>query len=108
MTSSLESRLADELYHWCVARGAPVARARCYAARGQLAYAPIEDWLKTKFAKGLREPLLPGRMLALLFEKQSLRTRVSFESGMVHLGGSSIMVTTESAWRCRLLSSSIL
>ncbi|HWL73316.1 MAG TPA: ornithine carbamoyltransferase, partial [Burkholderiaceae bacterium] len=48
--------------------------------------------LKSKWGEGLREPLLPGRMLALLFEKQSLRTRVSFESGMVHLGGSSIML----------------
>src|SRR4051794_39559941 len=48
--------------------------------------------LKTKFAQGLREPLLPGRVLALLFEKQSLRTRVSFEAGMAHLGGSSMML----------------
>ena len=31
-------------------------------------------------------------MLALLFEKQSLRTRVSFESGMIHLGGGSLML----------------
>ncbi|MCI0333713.1 MAG: ornithine carbamoyltransferase [Planctomycetes bacterium] len=52
----------------------------------------IADDLKSKFAHGLREPLLPGRVLALLFEKQSLRTRVSFEAGMVHLGGSSIML----------------
>jgi ornithine carbamoyltransferase len=48
--------------------------------------------LKTKFTQGLREPLLPGRVLALLFEKQSLRTRVSFEAGMAHLGGSSLML----------------
>src|SRR4051812_29933436 len=48
--------------------------------------------LKTKFSKGLREPLLPGRVLALLFEKQSLRTRVSFEAGMAHLGGSSMLL----------------
>jgi ornithine carbamoyltransferase len=52
----------------------------------------ITEDLKTKFAQGLREPLLPGRVLALLFEKQSLRTRVSFESGMVHLGGNSVML----------------
>jgi ornithine carbamoyltransferase len=52
----------------------------------------IAEDLKSKFAQGLREPLLPGRVLALLFEKQSLRTRVSFEAGMVHLGGSSIML----------------
>ena len=52
----------------------------------------ISDDLKSKYAHGLREPLLPGRVLALLFEKQSLRTRVSFEAGMAHLGGSSIML----------------
>jgi ornithine carbamoyltransferase len=31
-------------------------------------------------------------VLALLFEKQSLRTRVSFEAGIVHLGGGSLML----------------
>jgi ornithine carbamoyltransferase len=50
----------------------------------------ISEDLKTKFTEGIREPILPGRVLALLFEKQSLRTRVSFEAGMTHLGGSSM------------------
>lgn len=54
-------------------------------------YAITED-LKTKFMDGIRESLLPGRMMALLFEKQSLRTRVSFESCMTHLGGGSILL----------------
>ncbi len=54
-------------------------------------FAITED-LKTKYTQGLREPLLPGRTLALLFEKQSLRTRVSFEAGIAHLGGNSIML----------------
>ncbi len=48
--------------------------------------------LKEKFSRGVREPLLPGRVMALLFEKQSLRTRVSFEAGMTHLGGGSMML----------------
>ena len=52
----------------------------------------ITEDLKTKFQRGLREPLLPGRVMALLFEKQSLRTRVSFEAAMVHLGGSSLFL----------------
>lgn len=52
----------------------------------------ITEDLKSKFAKGLREPLLPGRVMALLFEKQSLRTRVSFEAGMTHLGGSAMFL----------------
>ncbi|TWT74638.1 Ornithine carbamoyltransferase [Posidoniimonas polymericola] len=48
--------------------------------------------LKSKFQQGVREPLLPGRMMALVFEKQSLRTRVSFETCMTHLGGGSLML----------------
>jgi ornithine carbamoyltransferase len=54
-------------------------------------FAITED-LKTKYAQGLREALLPGRVMALLFEKPSLRTRVSFEAGMINLGGSSLFL----------------
>ncbi len=52
----------------------------------------ITEDLKTKYSAGLREALLPGRVMALLFEKPSLRTRVSFEAGMSHLGGSSLFL----------------
>jgi ornithine carbamoyltransferase len=48
--------------------------------------------LKKSWAGGVREPLLPGRTLGLLFEKPSLRTRVSFESAMIHLGGGSLFL----------------
>ena len=48
--------------------------------------------LKSKFEQGLRAPLLPGRMMALLFEKKSLRTRVSFQTAMTHLGGGSVFL----------------
>ena len=44
-------------------------------------FALTED-LKEKYAAGVREPLLPGRVMALIFEKPSLRTRVSFQAGM--------------------------
>lgn len=37
---------------------------------------------------------LRDRMLAMVFEKQSTRTRVSFEAGIHQLGGSSINLTT--------------
>jgi ornithine carbamoyltransferase len=52
----------------------------------------ISEDLKAKFAQGLREPLLPGRVMAMLFEKPSLRTRVSFEAGIAHLGGSAMFL----------------
>lgn len=52
----------------------------------------ITQDLKTKYNDGLREALLPGRVTALLFEKPSLRTRVSFEAGMTNLGGSSLFL----------------
>lgn len=54
--------------------------------------------LKTKFQDGVREPLLPGRVLGLLFSKPSLRTRVSFEAAMTHLGGSSFYLGQDVGW----------
>jgi len=38
-------------------------------------------------------PLLQGKTIAMLFEKPSLRTRVSFEVGMRQLGGSAIYLS---------------
>lgn len=55
----------------------------------------IAEDLKTKFEEGLREPILPGRVLAMIFEKQSLRTRVSFEAGMAHMGGTAMFLGQE-------------
>lgn len=61
----------------------------------------ITQDLKAKFNEGLREPILPGRVLALLFEKPSLRTRVSFEAGMIHLGGKSLFLGEGVGWGSR-------
>jgi ornithine carbamoyltransferase len=57
--------------------------------------------LKAKYNEGLREPLLPGRVMALLFEKPSLRTRVSFEAGMAHLGGHSLFLGDDVGFNSR-------
>jgi ornithine carbamoyltransferase len=43
--------------------------------------------LKMEWSEGGNRPLLQGRTLGMLFQKPSLRTRASFEMGMVHLGG---------------------
>ncbi len=48
--------------------------------------------IKNQYLGNVREPLLPGRVMAMLFEKPSLRTRVSFESGMIQLGGGSMFL----------------
>lgn len=53
--------------------------------------------LKAKYKAGDRPQLLPGRILAQMFEKPSLRTRNSFEAAMANLGGSGIFLTTAEA-----------
>src|SRR5262245_45660848 len=49
--------------------------------------------LKADSLRGIRPPLLAGKVLALVFEKPSLRTRASFEAAMVQLGGNSIFLS---------------
>jgi ornithine carbamoyltransferase len=53
--------------------------------------------LKQKWAKGDRPALLANRVLTQVFEKPSLRTRVSFEAAMQQLGGSSIFLSSADA-----------
>ena len=53
--------------------------------------------LKNEWRHGERPPLLAGRVLIQVFEKPSLRTRVSFEAAMHQLGGSSIFLSAADA-----------
>ena len=48
------------------------------------------DELKRSYRQGQAEQLLHGKTLALIFQKPSLRTRVSFEAGMHRYGGHAI------------------
>src|SRR5512137_1122840 len=45
------------------------------------------ELLKLQLLSGEEHPLLKGKTLAMIFEKASTRTRVSFEVGMWQLGG---------------------
>jgi ornithine carbamoyltransferase len=49
--------------------------------------------LKQRWKAGRRGAPLAGRSLALIFEKQSLRTRVTFEVGVVQLGGRAVYLS---------------
>ncbi|TWU55178.1 ornithine carbamoyltransferase [Rubripirellula reticaptiva] len=54
--------------------------------------------LKARLVAGDRPPILAQHMVALLFEKPSLRTRVSFETGMAQLGGASLFLGDDVGW----------
>lgn len=54
--------------------------------------------LKDRLAQGDRPAVLANHTIALLFEKPSLRTRVSFEAGMTQLGGGSLFLGEDVGW----------
>jgi ornithine carbamoyltransferase len=70
-----------------------LSRAECEAL-----FALAVD-LKGALKSGKPRPLLQGKTLAMIFEKPSLRTRISFETGMFQLGGHAIYLAP---WDIRL------
>ena len=58
----------------------------------------ISKELKDHLANDLRKPYLAGHTMAMLFEKPSLRTRVSFETAMAHLGGTTLFLGADVGW----------
>jgi len=49
--------------------------------------------VKQKLKQGISHTPLQGKLLAMIFEKSSTRTRVSFEAGMYQLGGHAIFMS---------------
>ena len=62
--------------------------------------------LKKEQKKGHDKPILQNKTLAMIFEKPSTRTRVSFEVGMLQLGGHTITLSPENLQmsRCETVS----
>jgi ornithine carbamoyltransferase len=61
----------------------------------------IGERVKSLHKCGQRPAWLARSVLALLFEKPSLRTRVSFEAGIAHLGGSAMFLGQDVGWQSR-------
>jgi len=51
--------------------------------------------LKQKQKSGIEHHLLKGKSLAMIFEKSSTRTRISFEVGMYQLGGHPLFIASK-------------
>jgi ornithine carbamoyltransferase len=51
--------------------------------------------LKEEWRRGGNKPILAGKTLGMIFQKPSLRTRVSFEMAMRHLGGHAIYLSPD-------------
>lgn len=51
--------------------------------------------LKEEWQKGGNKPILKGKTLGMVFQKPSLRTRVSFEMAMIHLGGQALYLSPD-------------
>jgi ornithine carbamoyltransferase len=49
--------------------------------------------LKLEWQSGGNRPVLGGKVLGMVFQKPSLRTRVSFDVGMNHLGGHAVYLS---------------
>jgi ornithine carbamoyltransferase len=55
----------------------------------------VAQELKEEWQAGGNQPILTGKTLGMIFQKPSLRTRVSFEMAMRHLGGQAMYLSPD-------------
>jgi ornithine carbamoyltransferase len=55
----------------------------------------LAEDLKDEWKGAGNEPVLGGKILGMIFQKPSLRTRVSFETGMAQLGGRALYLSPQ-------------
>jgi DNA-binding SARP family transcriptional activator/predicted ATPase len=60
-----KTRLADELYESCIRQGHAAARSRCYGGQGQVAYAPVAEWLRSDAVRAGWTNLRPQQLAEL-------------------------------------------
>lgn len=60
-----KTRLADELYQSCVRQGHAAALSPCYAGQGQVAYAPVAEWLRSDAVRASWTNLKPQQLAEL-------------------------------------------
>ena len=58
----------------------------------------LADELKRKQQRGIAHAWLAGKQLAMVFEKPSLRTRATFNVGMIQLGGKRSLLGARRGW----------
>jgi ornithine carbamoyltransferase len=73
--------------------GRSVLTLRHHPPEAVTAVLDLADRLKAQ-PHGAWPPLLAGRVIALIFEKPSTRTRVSFASGIARLGGTGLVLSS--------------
>src|SRR4051812_15661865 len=60
-----KTRLADELYRWCIRKGHAVARGRCYAGQGQASYSPVTELLRSDSVRASWAKMLSQHLVEL-------------------------------------------
>ena len=64
-----------------------------YSAKELQEFLDLAVSLKTEWKNGGNKPIFKDKVLAMVFQKPSLRTRVSFDMAMRHLGGDALYLS---------------